>query len=366
MPDRARIGLINTSWYAESMHLPSLKSHPGAEVVAICGRRRERAEELAAKFEIPQAYTDYRAMIDQAGLDGIIVAAPDDQHFAMTMDALDAGLHVLCEKPLAYTLDQARQMTAKAEQAGVKHMVFFTLRWLPHTRALRELLDAGYIGRSLHGHFNYLAGGARSGEYRWRFDADRANGILGDLGSHLIDTAIWYFGDVRRVSAHLATHLVRPDAEGRPAHPANDSAMLTLEFAGGAQAQMHLSAVTYLGERVLEQQIALHGAGGTLETGFTFGNFGGSGVQMSVAGIRAGESRRHPLAVPDHIWGDVDRGNPLDVLNKQPAGDRLFVDAILNDAPVTPTFHDGLRVQEVIEAAKRADSEQRWVRIDEL
>ncbi len=134
MKDRVRVGVIGTSWYADFMHLAALKSHPNAHIAAICGRNRERAEELARKHDIPRAFTDYRAMIDQAGLDAVVVCTPDDLHYPMTMAALDAGLHVLCEKPLALTLTQARAMLAKAESAGVRHMTYFTHRWEPHNR----------------------------------------------------------------------------------------------------------------------------------------------------------------------------------------------------------------------------------------
>ena len=85
MPDKVRIGLISTSWWAAGHHLPNLKSHPRAEVAAICGRNQERAEEMAGKYDIPSVYIDYRDMIEKAGLDAVLVAAPDDMHFAMTM-----------------------------------------------------------------------------------------------------------------------------------------------------------------------------------------------------------------------------------------------------------------------------------------
>jgi predicted dehydrogenase len=81
---------------------------------------------MAAKYEISAVYTDYRAMIQAGGLDAVVVSTPDDLHYPMTMRALDAGLHVLCEKPMALTLVQAQEMYECAEAAGVKHMVCFT------------------------------------------------------------------------------------------------------------------------------------------------------------------------------------------------------------------------------------------------
>src|SRR5262245_44551294 len=96
-----RVGIVGTSSWADSMYLPALTQHPQAEVVAVCGRNRERAEAFAARWKIPAVYTDYRHMITDAGLEAIIVATTNDAHYPITMAALDAGLHILCEKPLA-------------------------------------------------------------------------------------------------------------------------------------------------------------------------------------------------------------------------------------------------------------------------
>ncbi|HRW09960.1 MAG TPA: Gfo/Idh/MocA family oxidoreductase, partial [Caldilineaceae bacterium] len=104
MTESVRVGVIGTSWYADMMHLPTLQSHSQAEIAAICGRNREPAEVLAKKYAIPAIYSDYREMIEQGNLDAVVVATPDDLHYPMVMAALDAGLHVICEKPLASTV----------------------------------------------------------------------------------------------------------------------------------------------------------------------------------------------------------------------------------------------------------------------
>lgn len=117
MNKSVRVGVIGTSWYADLMHLPTLQSHPQAEIAAICGRNSEPAAALANKYAIPTIYSDYREMIEQGNLDAVVVATPDDLHYPMVMAALDAGLHVICEKPLASSVAQAEAMVAKAEAA---------------------------------------------------------------------------------------------------------------------------------------------------------------------------------------------------------------------------------------------------------
>ena len=179
MPQKVRIGVISTSGWVERMHLPSLKSHPQAEVVAICGRKHERAEEVAKKYEIPLIFSDYREMIEKGELDALVVGAPDDLHYPMTMMALDAGLHVLCEKPLGMNVGQAKEMYQKAEASGLKHMTYFTWRWLPHYRYLRRLIDEGYLGRPYQCHFRFLNSEGNNPKFSWKYERKRCNGTWG-------------------------------------------------------------------------------------------------------------------------------------------------------------------------------------------
>jgi predicted dehydrogenase len=335
------------------MHLPNLASHPGAEIAAICGRGRERAAELAARFGIPQLFDDYREMIACGGLEALVVAAPDDLHYPIVLAALDAGLHVLCEKPLALTLEQAREMLARAEAVGVIHMISLTYRWTPQHRHLRQLVAGGYLGRIYQAHFSYLSGHGRDGQYQWRFDGRRANGVLGDLGPHVIDLARACCGEITSVSARLDQVVQRLGAA-----PSNDTALLAVEFAGGAQGHIHLSAVAHLGERGQQQRTSLHGELGALEAEATF-------LGEQIQGARHDQQQFQTLPVPDELWGDADRADFFDLFRKQPAGARLFVDAILAGTQPAPNFHDGLKIQQVIEAALASHHEGRRVRLDE-
>ena len=363
MSGHVRVGIIGTSWWADAMHLPSLKSHTRAQIVAICGRNRDRANEMAGKYEIPRVFTDYREMIAQADLDALVIATPDDLHCPMTMDALDAGLHVMCEKPMALNARQAREMYEKAEAVGVVHMILFTWRWTPYFQYLRTLIDDGYIGRCFHCHIRFLAGYGRRARYRWRFDRSRSNGILGDLGSHMIDLARWYVSDIARVSAHLGIFVDRPGHDGQPLDPANDSAILALEFENGAQGMIQVSAVAHVADRDQEQHVVLHGEGGTLEVDVALT---GTGAGVVIRGARHDHDRFETLPVPDDLWGDVDRADFLSALVpgvflKQSIGDRLFIDAILEDRQVSPSFYDGLKAQEVLDAATESHRSGSWV-----
>lgn len=263
-----RIGVIGTSWWADLNHLPLLTSDERVIVVAICGRNQERTQAMATKYNIPQVFTDYRIMFAEGVLDAVVILTPDDEHYAMTMAALDAGLHVLCEKPLARNADQAKQMVERAEAQGVRHMTYFTYRWLPHYRYLRDLLAQGAIGRLYHAHFSFMAGNGRNPAYAWRFDPQRASGVLGDYGSHMVDLARYLVGDIGRVHARLTTNAPRNGPDGRPLNGACDAATLLLEFRDGGQVTIELSAVARTHDPALEHAVVLHGDAGSLTTSF--------------------------------------------------------------------------------------------------
>jgi predicted dehydrogenase len=357
-----RIGIVGTSWWADMMYLPSLKNHPGAQLVAICGRNPDRANEMASKYAIPHVFTDYRTMIETLDLDAVVIAVPDDMHYPITMAALDARLHVLCEKPLALNADHARVMYEKAEAVGVKHMVLFTWRWLPIVQRVKRLVEDGYIGRCFHAQFQFLCDYGRDGQYAWRFDRQRSNGILGDLGSHMIDLARWIVGDISRVNAHLAINVDRVNSDDRALSSANDAAVLTLEFANGAQGILQVSAVAHLADRGGEQRIMLHGEAGTLEMDVPH-----SGASDAVLrGARHDEQHFHAIAISDNPEENVTYTKPpysyfTDLYTQRSVGARQFIDAILEDRPVSPSFFDGLKVQEVIDAAIESHANGCWV-----
>lgn len=357
--EQVRVGIVGTSGWAQMLVLPAFSAHPRARVAAICGRDRGRAEEAARKFDVPAVYTDYREMYERAGLDAVVVSSPDDLHYPMTMAALAAGLHVLCEKPMALTAADARAMLARAAEAGVKHMVNFTWRTTPTYQYMRELIAEGYLGLPYQCAFRFDAGFGRQGDYRWRFDRRRANGALGGSGSHMADLARWLIGDIAAVSATLSTFVHRPGVDNQPPDPANDAATLALRFANGAQGTVAVSAVAHLGDRIMHQQAILHGEAGTLEADVSFGH------GWELRGARSGETQIRPLPIPDRIAGRMDAAKPplarlIERAITAPVGPRTFIDAIVEDRQADPSFADGVRAQEVIEAALRSDASGCW------
>lgn len=359
------VGIVGTSWWAEAMYLAALRNHPHAQVSAICGRNAENARQIADRWQIPHVFTDYRALIDSGQVQALIVITPNDSHYAITMRALEAGLHVLCEKPLALNYAQAAQMAELANRQGVKHMVPFTYRFMPTARYLKELIDSGYIGRPYHLNMRYYAGYGRGGDYMWRFDVERAGaGALGDIGSHFMYLAYWYFGRVARLCCLLGHMVQRPprDPEGRVYTPADDCATIMLEFENGAQGVIQVSTLCYE-DTPFEQthHMEFHGSGGTL-----YGFIDWDKVQR-VSGARDGEGMPKELPVPDHIWLDARRDTVPntyhDVFREQDWMTRGFIADILKDRPSSPDFHDGAYIQRLIDAAAESHRERRWVEV---
>ena len=165
----------------------------------------------------------------------MVVATPDDLHYAVTMAALDAGRHVLCEKPMANSLEDARVMLAKADFAGVRHMMMFSWRWQPHWLYVKRLLDEGFVGHCHYAGLDFVSDGALHPSYQWRMDGSRATGALGDLGSHMFDFTRWLLGEVQGVGARLTQAIDRSAWGGEPT---NDTAAVTLALDGGTLVQV--------------------------------------------------------------------------------------------------------------------------------
>jgi predicted dehydrogenase len=358
-----RVGVVGTSWWADMMYLPCLKSHPGAEIAAICGRNRARLEEMAQKYGISRTFTDYQEMIEKGNLEAVIVATPDELHYPITMKALEAGLHVLCDKPLALTLDHAREMYNKAEKTGVKHMVPFTWRWMPPFQYAQRLIKEGYLGRCYSSQFRYVGGYAREGKYHWKWDRQRGLGVLGDLGVHMIDMAHWLIGDIAKISAHLPTFIERPGLEGQPLDPANDAALLALKFKDGGQGSIYVSALAHIGDLDQEFQAILYGEAGTLEVDLNFRD------GYVIRGARSDEEQIKPLTIPPDILKGIDPESSFfdqfdQIFMTQPVGTRLFIETIISDGALSPTLYDGFKAQAVIDAALKSDQSECWVSLE--
>ena len=357
-----RVGVIGTSWWTDLMYVSSLMSHSGAQVTAVCGRDEGRAAATAEKLGGARVFTDYREMIAADVCDAVVIATPDDLHCDMALAAIAAGKHVLCEKPLACSYGDARRMQDAAAAAGVKNMVLFTWRWQPHWRYVKQLIDEGYVGQCRHAEFAFVSGSALSGAYQWRFDGGRANGIVGDLGSHMIDFVHWFLGDIVTIDADIRTFVpLTAGPNGEPVVPGNDFGSLSLELAGGGRVDIMLSGVNRVGDEAARITAAIHGDAGSIEVVHPLL---GAHAGATMRGMRNGDAALQVLKVPsDLLEGGVDPAQLFDPYMKQSVGVRRFIDAIRGEGEIDTDFAVGARVQQVVDAALLSAAEGSRVRL---
>jgi predicted dehydrogenase len=346
-----RVGLVGTSWWAEAMYLPALQDHPRGRITAICGRNRERAEQVAARWGIPRVSTAAEDMFDE--VDAVIVASSNASHHPITLAALDRGLHVLCEKPLGLDAREAEELATAAHQAGVITMTPFTYRFMPMMRQLRYHLDDGYVGRPYHMAARYYTGYARDGEYSWRFDREEAgSGVLGDLGSHWVDLAIHLLGPIVEVGAVTGSSVERaPRPDGAAYDVCEDTALITVRFASGAIGHLTVSAVCWVGTPFGQtHHVEIHGSDGTLAAICDWDTV------QEVSGARAGQpGPLRPLGRPPEIWDGLRTATVhdtyRDVFRSTDAMTRGWVTGIADGRPVSPDLTHGALVQRIIDAA---------------
>ena len=250
---RLRIALLGTGWIMD-FHARAVLEHPGAELVAAANWREPSLRRLAGRYGIARTTTDWRALAADPGVDAAVVGTPNALHAPQAIAFLDAGKHVLVEKPMAASLAEADAMVAAARRSGAFLMVAHCWRFHPDVRALRARVEAGELGeivktRSYGGH----AGWGPSG---WFTDPVLAGGgALVDMGVHAIDTARYLLGDPEpvRVCAAVGTRY--------GAYPVDDDAVLLLGWANGVTSvvesgwwQPHLGG--------LEADTELYGTGG--------------------------------------------------------------------------------------------------------
>ncbi len=362
------VGIIGTSWWSNEMYMPALATHPHAKVVAVAGRNPETTQAFAQQWSIPHAYTDWEDMLEQEALEVLVVNTPNDAHFAMSMGAIERGIHVLCEKPLAFTYPQARAMADAAQRANVRTLVPFTYRFMPAFRYLKQLLEEDYIGTPYMLNMRYYAGYARTAKYQWRFDLDVAGaGVVGDLGSHMLYLARWYYGEIVAVNAMLHCNVMRDlPPHGQPYQRGDDVALLQVQFANGALGSIHVTSVAYEDTpREQTHHVELHGSAGTLYSHTDWATI------SNVRGAKQGEGYLKELPITDAIL----QGAPSDdiqkqyrqVFHEQDHMARGFISAIATGEPYhAPTFEDGAQIQAVIEAALISARERRQVQISEI
>jgi predicted dehydrogenase len=198
------IVIVGAGFAARVVHLPGYDA-AGAPVAAICDLDSERAQALADRHHIRKVYSDWREMIEAEQPDLVSVCLPNALHHEITMFALQHGAHVLCEKPLATSVQEAREMFAAAEQAGRVLMAAQLFRFEPPARAIKRVIETGALGEIYHVEVDAMR---RLGIPTWgMFHRKSASvgGAMLDIGVHMLDQAIWLIGNPEPISVSADT-----------------------------------------------------------------------------------------------------------------------------------------------------------------
>lgn len=341
-----RLGFIGTG-FARRVQLPALQHVPGVAATAVASGRRTNADAVAREFSIPHVFDDGEALARSGTVDAVIISSTPDTHSRFAIAALDAGAHVLCEKPMALDALEAQAMLAAA-QGRPRQIAWLDheLRYEPNRRKARDLIRAGTIGAVRHIELQlkpYLRGDGRpqalGAPWSWWYDATRGGGILGAVGSHLIDLCrYWTDSEVVEVGGGAATFITQRADEARKLRPvtADDFASFVLRLGSGAVATLTLSSVAQHGPGHFGQ---ITGSEGTLvlvgETKLELGRAGGPLEDVSAA---------------DELW---ERTTPNNMWARSFV--RLLRDftRVAGGAPpegIPAGFADGLAIQRVLDA----------------
>lgn len=354
-PDQpVRIGIIGTGIGA-AVHIPVFRQLEDTEIVAIGSRRRERAEELATRHRIDFSSDDYREIVEHPDVDAVVIATPPYLHHPIAIAALEAGKHVLCEKPMARNLAEARDMVNLVRTAGVTAVVNHEYRYMPARHHVKTMMDEGFIGTPHSASiivFRSSLADPNGRPFSWLMEREKAGGMLAASGSHYIDLLRWWFGDIKAVAgltATMVTHRRLPDSSEMAHVDADDNFALMLRFQNGAIATIHVCATasTDAGE-----EITLSGSNGMILLQGDGALWGARNQDAGLFEVDVPRSTARKLPEFGHILA-----RPTAMLATD------WISAIRSgEAPAqVPTFEDGARVQEIIDGVHRSSAQGRWI-----
>jgi predicted dehydrogenase len=362
VPSPARkIGIIGVGFGAQ-VHVPAFRSE-GWEVAAICSRSRDKAQKAAAEAEIDGVYTDPLELIRRDDLAAVSIITPPGSHHALSIAALRAGKHVLCEKPFALDAKQGREMLNAAEKSQRTAMIAHEFRHTPQRAYIKQLVDEGYIGKFRLCTIELFLDRYVTKEPRpftWMARKADGGGLLGALGSHYIDGLRNWFGEVASVSGWLATlrrELVDTATGKKMEAETDDTFGITLNFRNGGVATMIASFATTPTRGV---KIVVMGDDGTLIAEQPGPNPMEDGVVLA---SRKGAPLQ-PLETPPRYVAFTDARDHRLMAFRLLVRD--FTRGVEQGASPAPNFTDGLRCQEVLDAVRESSKSGRMVALSSI
>jgi predicted dehydrogenase len=343
---KLRVGVIGLGMGRH--HIAGYQTHPNAEVVAVADVDPARLAEIGDKFGIAGRYLSGEEMLHEEKLDLVSVGTPNKFHKSLTLAALEAGCHVLCEKPMAMNADEARQMLAAAQQAGKRIMINFSYRFTEQSMALKRQVDAGMLGEVYYARTIWHRRRGLPGFGGWFSQKALAGGgPLIDLGVHRLDLALWLMGYPKPVWVMGSTYNPIGSAlakEKGVAFDVEDLAAGFIKFDNGATLEVEASWAANIAEKEL-METRLYGTQGGL-------------VQRNVEETYKFEAELY--LERDGAQFDMKLHPPAPPV---PTPMYHFVDSVVSDTPHIATGEEGLLVMEILDALYQSAAEGQPVKI---
>lgn len=370
--DTLNIGLIGSGFMGKA-HTIAFRALPAVfpqavtvnlELLADAGEARART--AAERLGFNRFTGDWQALVTDPAVDVVDICSPNHLHKRMALAAIEAGKHIYCEKPLALSALDAREMVEAAEAAGVKTLVGFNYCRNPAAALVREIVNSGEIGEVVHfrGAHNedYLSDPAEP--FNWRCERALAgSGALGDIGAHILHTAVDLLGPVSELCADLRTVIrERPladDPDRTRAVENEDEAACLMRFANGASGTIETSRVA--SGRKLGLTYEVTGSHGSV----VFDQERMSEIQLYTAeGPKGRRGFRTILLGPDHpdyAAFSPAPGHGLGFNDMKIVEARDLVAAVVDDAPVATDFRGAWAINRLVDAMERSHAERGWV-----
>jgi len=350
-----RIGIIGVG-FGSKVQIPAFLSE-GVVVSAVCAEHKDRAEKVAKEFEIPQVYTDYKKMIIDADIDAVSIVTPPFLHHEMTIEAIKAGKHVICEKPFALNIQEATEMLNAATNSNITAMIAHEFRFAPARAYIKELIQQNYIGAIRDIHIALFLGPTMPIAFKamtWGSESTKGGGFLGALGSHYLDCLRDWCGEMEAINGQVVSHDPSRILNNEKVIADSDDAFsFKVKFSNGALASMNANSVAPYGDGVRIDIYGTEGALRTTQTGFNPTPDG----KVWAARYSDGPEMKE-LSMPERHFPIIDNRD------QRPPAFRIlvkrFLQGIEEGTSLYPNFYDGLKCQQALDAIRLFSSEEHW------
>lgn len=343
--EKVRVGIIGIG--IGRVHLQAYKKHPKAEVLALCDVREEETKKLAEEYGVPYVFTDYKKMLEMEELDAVSVCTPNHLHMPMTVAALEAGKHVLCEKPPARNVKEVERMKEAVERTGKKYMTALVQRFSAEGSYIKQLADDGFFGEIYSAVALWRRRKGIPGMGSWFTQKAKAGGgPVIDIGVHILDLLLYIMGYPKPVSVSAETYAkFGPYGEGAGGWGTPEAGgIFDVEDLANALIRLENDATI-----LLQVSWASHIESEQL----------GASIQGTKAGVEW---------PPLRLFTDLNR-QPVDIIPHLPPKDAFFgeishfIECILEDKEPIPNIDQAIVIQTVLDAIYKSAEKHKEIKI---